>query len=76
MLCGDINGKEIQKKRGDIYIYVCIYVYVYTHIRLIHFALQQRHNTVKKLYSNKNFKKQKEHTVQGKLLFMYRKEIT
>ena len=23
MLCGDLNGKEIQK-RGDIYIYVCV----------------------------------------------------
>ena len=42
MLCGDLSGKEIQKK--EIYVYV----------RLIHFAAQQKHNIVKQLYSNKN----------------------
>ena len=30
MLCGDLNGKEIQKKR------ICVY------LQLIHFAVQQK----------------------------------
>ena len=36
MLCGDLSGKEIQKRR-----------YIYIYIWLIHFAVQQKHNIVK-----------------------------
>ena len=32
MLCGDLKGKEIQKKRGDIDIDIDIYIYTHTHI--------------------------------------------
>ena len=54
--CRDLNGKEIQK-RGDIYIYIYIYMCVCV---CIADSLYSRNlpNTVKQLYSNKNwFKK-------------------
>ena len=45
MLCGDLYGKEIQK-RGEIYIYIYThthtYIYIYIYIWLIHFAVQQK----------------------------------
>ena len=51
MLCGDLNGKQIQKGGdGDIYIYIYTHIYthththththIHTHIELIHFAVQ------------------------------------
>ena len=46
VLFGDQNGKKILKKE-EIYVY----------IQLIHFAVQQKHNIVKQLYtSEKKFK--------------------
>ena len=50
MLCGDLNGKEIQKKRG--------YMYVFSGFTLLY--SRNQHNIGKQLYSNKNnFKKEK-----------------
>ena len=43
MLCGDLDGKEIQKEWIDVYV------------QRIHFAVQwEKHSSVKQLYSNKN----------------------
>ena len=36
MLCSDLNGKEIQKRRNYIYIYIYIsYIYIYIYIYFI-----------------------------------------
>ena len=54
MLCGDLNGKEIQKKGRYIYIYI------------IDSLCQKLTNIVKQLYSNKNLKKEKKnHGLNG-----------
>ena len=47
VLCGDLNGKEIQKEKEEISVYV----------QLIDFAAQQKlpRSTVNQLYSNKFF---------------------
>ena len=43
IMTGDLNGKEIQKKRDIcVYIYIYIYIYTYIHIWLIHFVTQQK----------------------------------
>ena len=49
VLCGDLNGKEIQKKRR--------YMYAYGWFTLLY--SRNQYNTVKQLYSNekKNFQK-------------------
>ena len=56
MVCGDLNGKEIEK-RGDVHIYIYahtyIYIYIYTHIA-DSFCCTVETNNVKQLYSNKN----------------------
>ena len=44
MLCGDLEGWDWGAGREDQEgaVYVCIYIYIYTHIRLIHFVVQQK----------------------------------
>ena len=54
MLCDDPEGWDREDGRetqqgGDMGTYVCIW--------LIHFGVQQKHSTVKQLYSNKELLK-------------------
>ena len=61
-LCGDLNGKEIQKnkkKRGDIYIHTHIYTFIYTHITDSFCSTAETNNILKQLYSDKNFLKRR-----------------
>ena len=50
MICGDVNGREIQKKRGS--------VYTYSGFTLLYSG--NKHDMVKQLYFNKNFLKKRE----------------
>ena len=46
LLCGDLNGEEIKKKKKK--------ERVYEYWWLVHFAVQQKHNIAKQLYSKKD----------------------
>ena len=49
MLCGDLNGEEIQK-RGDMCVYIQLITLLYS---------RNQHTIVKQLYSKTKFKKKK-----------------
>ena len=42
MLCGDLNGKEIPKRREFIHPSIYLPFYIFTYVYLIHFYVRQK----------------------------------